>query len=179
MRLPVFVFLLLVVACSPAENFDVIIRGGTILDGSGNPGYLADLGIRADTIAFIGDLSAAQSAVEIDARGKHVAPGFINMLSWANVSLLVDGRSQSDIRQGVTLEVMGEGRSMGPLNDVMKKNMRDGQQDYSYEVAWTTLGEYLGYLEKKGVSTNFTSFVGNGTVREYVMVYENRPPTTA
>lgn len=179
MRLPFLVFLLLVVACSPAENFDVIIRGGTVLDGSGNPGYLADLGIRADTIAFIGDLSAAQSPVEIDATGKQVAPGFINMLSWANVSLLVDGRSQSDIRQGVTLEVMGEGRSMGPLNDAMKKNMRDGQQDYSFEVAWTTLGEYLGYLEKKGVSTNFTSFVGNGTVREYVMGYENRPPTTA
>jgi len=179
MRLPFLVFLLLLVACSPAEKFDVIIRGGTVLDGSGSPGYQADLGIRADTIAFIGDLSAAQAPVEIDAGGKQVAPGFINMLSWANVSLLVDGRSQSDIRQGVTLEVMGEGRSMGPLNDAMKKNMHEGQQDYSYEVAWTTLGEYLEYLEEKGVSTNFTSFVGNGTLREYVMGYENRPPTPA
>ena len=179
MRFLLFVFLLIFGACTPVETYDVIVRGGTVLDGSGNPGYLADLGIRADTIAFIGDLSAAQSPVEIDATGKHVAPGFINMLSWANVSLLVDGRSQSDIRQGVTLEVMGEGRSMGPLNDLMKNNMREGQQDYSYEVAWTTLGEYLEYLEEKGVSTNFTSFVGNGTVREYVMGYENRPPSAA
>lgn len=179
MRFLLFVFLLIFGACTPVETYDVIVRGGTVLDGSGNPGYLADLGIRADTIAFIGDLSAAQSPIEIDATGKHVAPGFINMLSWANVSLLVDGRSQSDIRQGVTLEVMGEGRSMGPLNDLMKDNMREGQQDYSYEVAWTTLGEYLEYLEEKGVSTNFTSFVGNGTVREYVMGYENRPPSAA
>ena len=179
MRFLLFVFLLIFGACTPVETYDVIVRGGTVLDGSGNPGYLADLGIRADTIAFIGDLSAAQSPIEIDATGKHVAPGFINMLSWANVSLLVDGRSQSDIRQGVTLEVMGEGRSMGPLNDLMKNNMREGQQDYSYEVAWTTLGEYLEYLEEKGVSTNFTSFVGNGTVREYVMGYENRPPSAA
>ena len=179
MRLRYLMFLLILGACSPTETFDVIVRGGTVLDGSGSQGYEADLGIRADTIAFIGDLSEAQSAVEIDATGKQVAPGFINMLSWANVSLLVDGRSQSDIRQGVTLEVMGEGRSMGPLNAVMKKNMEEGQQDYSYPVTWTTLGGYLEYLEEKGVSTNFTSFVGNGTVREYVMGYENRPPSAA
>jgi N-acyl-D-amino-acid deacylase len=172
-------FILILGACSQPETYDVIIRGGTVLDGSGTPGYRADLGIRADTIAVIGDLSHARAPLEIDAEGKHVAPGFINMLSWANVSLLVDGRSQSDLRQGVTLEVMGEGRSMGPLNDQMKQNMREGQGDLTYEVAWTTLGEYLSHLEEKGVSTNVTSFVGNGTLREYVMGYENRPPTPA
>ncbi len=179
--MPIRLLLLLLIlgACSQPDTYDSIIRGGTVLDGSGTPGYTADVGIRGDTIAFIGDLSRAQAPLEIDAKGKHVAPGFINMLSWANVSLLVDGRSQSDLRQGVTLEVMGEGRSMGPLNDEMKKDMQEGQGDLAYEIAWTTLGEYLNYLEKKGVSTNVTSFVGNGTLREYVMGYENRPPTPA
>lgn len=172
-------FLLLLGACGQPESYDVIIKGGTILDGTGTPGYLADVGIRADTIAFIGDLSGARTPLEINANGKHVAPGFINMLSWANVSLLIDGRSQSDLRQGVTLEVMGEGRSMGPLNEEMKNKMREGQQDFTYEVAWTTLGEYLEHLENKGVSTNIASFVGNGTLREYVMGYENRPPSEA
>jgi N-acyl-D-amino-acid deacylase len=174
-----FTLFLILAACAQPDSYDAIIRGGTLLDGSGSAAYRADLGIRADTIAFIGDLSGAQAPVEINAEGKHVAPGFINMLSWANVSLLIDGRSQSDLRQGVTLEVMGEGRSMGPLNDEMKKNMREGQQDFKYDVAWTSLGEYLEYLEDKGVSTNITSFVGNGTLREYVMGYENRPPSGA
>jgi len=171
-------FFLVLGACQQAPTFDVIIRNGTILDGSGSPGYQADLGIRADTVAAIGDLSGSKAATEIQAEGKHVAPGFINMLSWANVSLLVDGRSQSDLRQGVTLEVMGEGRSMGPLNPEMKALMKENQQDFTYEVPWTTLGEYLRHLEQKGVSTNVTSFVGNGTLRQYVMGYENRPPST-
>lgn len=169
--------MLLLGACQQPPEFDVVIRNGTVLDGSGEDGVRADLAIRADTVAAIGDLSKWRGALEIDATGLHVAPGFINMLSWANVSLLVDGRSQSDLRQGVTLEVMGEGRSMGPLNDGMKKDMQEGQQDFTYDVAWTTLGEYLQHLEDKGVSTNVTSFVGNGTLREYVMGYENRPPT--
>ncbi len=179
MSIRLFALFLLLAACGQPESYDVIIRGGTVLDGSGTPGFKADIGIRADTISFIGDLSAARTPHEINAEGKQVAPGFINMLSWANVSLLIDGRSQSDLRQGVTLEVMGEGRSMGPLNDTMKKNMKEGQQDFTYEVAWTTLGEYLEHLESKGVSTNIASFVGNGTLREYVMGYENRPPSDA
>jgi N-acyl-D-amino-acid deacylase len=171
-------FLLVLGACQQAPTFDVIIRNGIILDGSGSPGYQADLGIRADTVAAIGDLSGSKATTEIQAEGRHVAPGFINMLSWANVSLLVDGRSQSDLRQGVTLEVLGEGRSMGPLNPEMKALMKENQQDFTYEVPWTTLGEYLRHLEQKGVSTNVTSFVGNGTLRQYVMGYENRPPST-
>ncbi|MEJ2163806.1 MAG: D-aminoacylase, partial [Robiginitalea sp.] len=150
-------FFLLFSACREAPTFDVIIRNGTILDGSGGAGYQADLGILADTVAAIGDLSDRKAKTEIQADGKHVAPGFINMLSWANVTLLVDGRSQSDLRQGVTLEVLGEGRSMGPLNPEMKAAMEEGQQDYRYEVVWNTLGEYLQHLETKGVSTNVTS----------------------
>ena len=172
-----FLIVLILSGCQQPPRFDVIIRGGTILDGSGGDRYQADLGIRADTVAAIGDLSGSRGTLEIDANGLQVAPGFINMLSWANVSLLVDGRSQSDLRQGVTLEVMGEGRSMGPLNADMKKAMREGQQDLKYDISWTTLGEYLEHLEQKGVSTNVTSFVGNGTLREYVMGYENRPPS--
>ena len=172
-----FLGCLLLVSCRQEPSFDVIIRNGTVLDGSGNPGIQADLGIRADTVAAIGDLSASAAGLEVDATGLHVSPGFINMLSWANVSLLVDGRSQSDLRQGVTLEVMGEGRSMGPLNPNMKKKMQEDQQDFTYEVSWNTLGEYLKHLEDRGVSTNVTSFIGNGTLREYVMGYDNRPPT--
>ncbi|WP_445381683.1 N-acyl-D-amino-acid deacylase family protein [Robiginitalea sp. IMCC43444] len=169
---------LLTVSCSTSPSYDLIIRNARILDGTGNPAYDADLAIQADTIAFIGDLSKAVAAEELDASGLHLAPGFINMLSWANVTLLVDGRSQSDIRQGVTLEVMGEGRSMGPLNAEMKSEMIEGQQELQYEVPWNTLGEYLEHLESKGVSTNVTSFIGNGTLRKYVMGYEKRPPSS-
>ena len=168
---------LLTFSCSTPPSYDLIIRNARILDGTGNPAYDADLAVQADTIAFIGDLSQAVATEELDASGLHLAPGFINMLSWANVTLLVDGRSQSDIRQGVTLEVMGEGRSMGPLNAEMKSEMIEGQQELQYEVPWNTLGEYLEHLESKGVSTNVTSFVGNGTLRKYVMGYEKRPPS--
>ncbi|MBC2839973.1 amidohydrolase family protein [Robiginitalea sp. SC105] len=178
MRLSCLLFsLLLLGSCQQEPEFDVLIRNGQLLDGSGSPAVRADLGIRADTIAAIGDLSGASGKSEIDASGLYLAPGFINMLSWANVSLLEDGRSQSDIRQGVTLEVMGEGRSMGPLNEAMRRDMLEGQQDITYDIPWTTLGEYLQYLEDKGVSTNVASFVGNGTLREYVMGYEKRDPT--
>ncbi len=168
---------LLITACRAPERYDLVIRHGMLLDGSGNPAVQADIGIRGDSIAAVGDLSAAEAGEELDADGLHVAPGFINMLSWANVSLLVDGRSQSDIRQGVTLEVMGEGHSMGPLNASMKEEMQQDQQDLKYEVSWSTLGEYLRHLEDKGVSTNVASFVGNGTLREHVMGYEERVPT--
>ncbi|NBC28150.1 MAG: amidohydrolase family protein [Bacteroidetes bacterium] len=168
---------LLFAGCTAPSDYDLIIQNGQILDGSGEPSYTGDLAIRADTIAAVGDLSDATADTIIDAEGLAVAPGFINMLSWANVSLLHDGRSMSDIHQGVTLEVMGEGRSMGPLNEKMKQEMAEDQGDITFDVAWTTLGGYLEHLEEKGVSTNIASFVGNGTLREYVMGYENRPAT--
>lgn len=176
--LPLLLAFLLFAACGgPAPTYDILIRGGQLADGSGSPIYTGDLAINADTIAAIGHLEDARGRQEIDATGLTVAPGFINMLSWANVSLIEDGRSQGDIRQGVTLEVLGEGHSMGPLNEAMKAEMKANQQDIVYDIPWTTLGEYLEFLERKGISTNVASFVGNGTLREYVMGYENRPPT--
>jgi N-acyl-D-amino-acid deacylase len=168
---------LLFAACSSGPQYDVILRGGTIYDGSGSPGAVADLAIQGDTIAAMGDLSNVSAQTEIDASGLAVAPGFINMMCWSNESLIEDGRSQSDIRQGVTLEVMGEGSSMGPLNDAMKQDMRDGQGDIRYDIEWTTLGEYLQYLEKRGVSPNVASFIGAATPRVYVIGYDDRPPT--
>ncbi|XOV93521.1 MAG: amidohydrolase family protein [Bacteroidota bacterium] len=166
------------ISCTPSLDYDVIIRNGNIIDGSGQPRFIGDLAISADTIAFIGDLSGKKAIKEIDANGLVVSPGFINMLSWATVALIEDGRSQGDIRQGVTLEVMGEGSSMGPLSDSMKIEMKENQVDIKYDVSWTTLGEYLQYLEDKGVSTNIASFVGNGTLREYVIGMENRKATS-
>lgn len=171
---------LMVIGCtSPETTFDVLIKNGEILDGSGEKAYLGDIGINADTIAAIGKLEDAKGRSVIDATGLVVAPGFINMLSWANESLIVDGRSQGDIRQGVTLEVLGEGNSMGPLNDTMKEDMKAGQSTLIYDIEWSTLGEYLEYLENKGVSTNIASFIGNATLRKYTIGYENRPPTEA
>ena len=181
-------------ACS-SPDYDVIIRGGTVYDGSGDAPVTADVGLRADTIAAVGDLSAASGATEIDAEGLAVAPGFINMLSWATNALIIDGRSQSDIRQGVTLEVFGEGWSMGPLNDAMKRErLRDAVSDLGALDAvaerlgveatgdtltwpWTTLGEYLNFLEQKGVAPNVASFVGATTVRIHEMGYADRAPT--
>jgi len=170
---------ILILACEKHEPYDMVIRNGIIMDGSGEPSFVGDIAINADTIVMIGDLKNAAGLMEIDATGLTVAPGFINMLSWANVALIEDGRSQGDIRQGVTLEVMGEGHSMGPLNEAMKQEMKESQQNITYDISWTTLGEYLEFLEKKGVSTNIASFIGNGTLREYVMKYENRPPDAA
>ncbi len=167
----------LIGACSPGNKYDILIKNGKIIDGSGNASYIGSLAINGDTIAAIGELRDAKGTVEIDATGLVVAPGFINMLSWANESLIEDGRSQGDLRQGVTLEVLGEGHSMGPLNEAMKQDMKDGQQNIRYDIPWTTLGDYLEFLEKKGISPNVASFVGNGTLREYVMGYENRVPT--
>ena len=177
LRFLLFCLTLTLTNCSEPMQYDIIIRNGLIADGSGDPSYLGDLAIQADTIAAMGDLGRAKGIKEIDATGMVVAPGFINMLSWANVSMIEDGRSQSDIRQGVTLEVMGEGRSMGPLNERMKKSMKDNQGSIKYDVEWTTLGEYLEFLEAKGVSPNIASFLGNGTLRQYMMGFENRPPT--
>jgi len=164
-------------ACTPPASHDVILRGGTIYDGSGGDPFIGDVAIDGDKIVALGDIGKAESAMEIDVSGLAVAPGFVNMMSWANVSLIEDGRSQSDIRQGVTLEVMGEGHSMGPLNDVMKAEMGSDQGDIKFEVEWTTLAEYLEYLEQRGVSPNVASFIGAGTPREYVIGHEDRAPT--
>ncbi|MBL8977366.1 MAG: D-aminoacylase [Gemmatimonadetes bacterium] len=167
---------LFVAACS-APKYDVIIRGGTVYDGTGAPGVVADVGIRGDSIAAVGDLSAAKVTVEVPATGMAVAPGFINMLSWANEALLVDGRSQSDIRQGVTLEVFGEGESMGPWNDSMKAEVRAGMGAMQFDITWTTLGEYLDTLAGRGISTNVASFVGAATVRQHVLGHASRAAT--
>ncbi len=174
-----FVLVAILLAGCSQPDYDVIIRHGLVYDGSGRPPVQADVGIRGDTIAFIGDLSDKTAKEEYDATGQAVAPGFINMLSWATVSLIEDGRSQSDIRQGVTLEVMGEGSSMGPLNEVMKQEMLADQTDIKYNVNWTTLGEYLQMLEDKGVSTNVASFIGNATVRKNILGNDSRKPTPA
>jgi N-acyl-D-aspartate/D-glutamate deacylase len=166
----------LIIGCN-SPDYDTIIRNGIIYDGSGEAPVSADLAINADTIAFIGDLSEKTATVDFDAKGQAVSPGFINMLSWANTSLIEDGRSQGDIRQGVTLEVMGEGNSMGPLNDQMKADMLDGQNDIKFDITWSTLGEYLEMMEAKGISTNIASFIGNATVRKNVLGYDSRKPS--
>ena len=161
------------------QEYDIVIRGGTVYDGSGKPGVVTDVAINADTVAFIGDLSKAVGKKEVDAKGLAVAPGFINMLSWAVESLIIDGKSQSDIRQGVTLEVFGEGNSMGPLNDKMKAEALDAMRrnpDYKYDIDWTTLGEYLESLQKRGVSPNVASFIGATSVRVHELGYANRLP---
>ncbi len=160
------------------RSFDVVIHRGAVYDGSGNPARVADIGIIGDEIAAIGDLSTARAKTNIDASGMAVAPGFINMLSWANESLIQDGRSQGDIRQGVTLEVFGEGESMGPLTEKMRRQMIEDQADIKYDVPWTTLGGYLEHLAKKGVSPNVASFVGATTLRIHEIGYADRPPTS-
>ncbi len=172
---------LLLSACPQTAHdtdYDVVLRNGSIYDGTGSPPLQADLAIDGDRIAAIGELAAKTGRTEIDASGLAVAPGFINMLSWANKSLLQDGRSLSDVLQGVTLEVMGEGTSMGPLNDEMKARMVEDQDDIQFDVVWTTLGEYLQHLEDRGVSTNVASFVGAATVRIHELGYEDRLPRT-
>jgi N-acyl-D-amino-acid deacylase len=177
--LPRFVTLCLLIgsACEPGQQYDTILRGGTIYDGSGGSPFIGDIAIRGDEIAAIGDIGRASADNEIDATGLAVAPGFINMLSWATESLIQDGRSTSDIMQGVTLEVFGEGESMGPLNDAMKAELTELQGDIRYDIDWTTLAEYLEYLEERGVSTNVASFIGATTVRIHELGYEDRNPT--
>ena len=158
--------------------YDVIIRNGQLYDGTGTSPVAADLAIRGDRIARIAPQIDGAARWEIDAQGLAVAPGFINMLSWANVTLLADGRSQSDLRQGVTLEVLGEGVSMGPLTPPMKREMAARQGDLKFEVTWTTLAEYLDTLAARGVSCNVASFMGATTARIHVIGYENRLPST-
>mgnify|MGYP001765008964 CR=1 FL=1 len=154
-------------------RYDTIVRGGTVFDGLGGAPFEADVGIAGGRIAAIGRLRQARGALEIDARGQAVAPGFINMLSWANESLIEDGRSQSDIRQGVTLEVMGEGWTMGPLTEEMKRRELREQGDIRFDISWTTLAQYLGFLEAKGVSCNVASYVGATTLRMHEVGYDD------
>ncbi len=165
-------------ACSKPPHYDIIVRGGTIYDGSGAPGYQGDLAVSADKVAAVGELPAGATAeLEIDAAGMAVSPGFVNLMSWANESLIEDGRSKSDILQGVTLEVTGEGESMGPLNDQMKRELKARQGDIQYDIQWTSLAGYLQFLEDKGVSCNVGSFIGAATPRINVLGYEDRAPT--
>jgi N-acyl-D-amino-acid deacylase len=177
---------LLVTAClalpactttQPAERYDLIVRDGTIYDGSGGAPYVGDVAIRSDRIVRVGGDIAGTAETEIDATGLAVAPGFINMLSWSTESLIEDGRGQSDIRQGVTLEVMGEGWSMGPLNPEMKRLLVERQDDIKYPVSWTSLGDYLQFLERKGVAPNVASFVGAATVRIHELGENDIDPT--
>jgi N-acyl-D-amino-acid deacylase len=158
-------------------DYDVVIRNGTIYDGRGGLPFAGDVAVRRDRIAAVGSLGRTRGQREIDASGLAVAPGFINVLSWATESLIEDGRSQSNIRQGVTLEVLGEGWSMGPLNEEMKAERLSRQSHIRYDIEWGTLGEYLEFLVRRGVSPNVASFVGATTARIYVLGYEDRAPT--
>src|SRR5438045_2389613 len=172
---------LLLVSAVPAaqlpEKFDVVIKNGTVYDGTGSEGRKADVAIRGDRSVGVGDFQNSSATNVIDAHGLAVAPGFINMLSWSTESLIQDGRSQSEIRQGVTTEIMGEGESMGPVNDRVREEKIREQTDIKYDITWNTLAEYLQYLEKRGVSCNVASFIGATTIREYVIGFEDKQPT--
>ncbi|MBX7169427.1 MAG: D-aminoacylase [Pyrinomonadaceae bacterium] len=176
----IFAFLILLtifVFTSFAQEFDVIIKNGTIYDGSGGKPFKGDVGIKGDKVTAIGNLSKAKATDVVDANGLAVAPGFINMLSWSTESLIIDPRSMGELKQGITTQIMGEGDSMGPLNDRMKKQAIDFQGDFKYKIEWTTLAEYLQYLEKRGISQNVASFIGATTIRQYVIGEEDKPPT--
>src|SRR5712692_7509347 len=162
-----------------AQDFDVIIKGGAVYDGTGGEAQRVDLAIKGDRIAGLGDFKDASAKTIVNAAGLAVAPGFINMLSWATESLIRDGRSQSDIRQGVTLEVFGEGASLGPLTPAMKKTHRERQGDITYDITWTTLDEGLRSLVRRGISPNVASFVGATTLREHTVGHADRRPTSA
>ena len=180
---------LMTVSCQSTNDYAVLIRGGTVYDGLGNAPIVTDVAIAGDTIAAMGNLEGATADKVIDATDLAVAPGFINMLSWATESLIIDGRSQGDLLQGVTLEVFGEGKSPGPMNEAMKQVWLDRFSRYvgsdeevsrlldSDQVPWTTLSEYLEFLEAKGVSTNIASFVGATSVRIHELGYEDRKPS--
>ena len=180
MKRAIFCFSLLLAATSVsiiAADFDVIIKNGAVYNGTGSEAQHVDLAIRGDRIAGVGDYKNATAKTVIDARGLAVAPGFINMLSWSTESLIQDGRSQSEIRQGVTTEIMGEGESMGPLNDRVREFMLKQQADIKYDITWKTLAEYLQFLEKRGISCNVASFIGATTIRQNVIGFDDRPPT--
>src|ERR1700731_2580808 len=169
----------LIASSAFAQDFDVIIRNGAVYDGSGGPAQHVDLAIKGDRIAGLGDYSKASAKTIVNASGLSVAPGFINMLSWATESLIQDGRSQSELRQGVTTEIMGEGESMGPVNDRLREYAVKQQTDIKYDIKWNTLAEYLQFLERRGISCNVASFLGATTVRGYVIGFDDRAPTPA
>ncbi len=186
LRVSICVIGFVAIACVPVNTapnplktrlHDVLIRGGTVYDGTGSPGRQTDIAIDGDRITVVGNLRDSRGRQEIDAHGLAVAPGFVNMLSWATESLIEDGRAMSDILQGVTLEVMGEGESMGPLTESMRKDAIEQQGDIKYDIPWTTLGEYLDYIVKRGIAPNVASFVGATTVRIHEIGYADRPPT--
>ena len=168
-------------ACTlPGEGeFDLLISGGMIYDGSGQEPFTADVGLRDDRIVFVGQAQDRSARRILDATGLAVAPGFVNVLSWATESLLFDGRSLSDLRQGVTTEIFGEGSSMGPLNESMKAELGRGLGEQRYAVEWTTLREYLDTLVARGTSCNVASLVGATTLRIHEIGYEDRAPTAA
>jgi len=184
-RLAILALVAALAACAqaPADKaaaeYDLVIRNGIVYDGSGGEGRRIDVGVRGDRVATLGDLSEARAKQVVDANGQAVAPGFINMLSWATESLIADGRGLSDTKQGVTLEVFGEGWSMGPLNDTMKKEAVERQGDIKYAIEWTTLGQYLDWLVARGTTPNLASFVGATTVRIHELGYADRGPTVA
>jgi N-acyl-D-amino-acid deacylase len=159
-------------------SFDIIIKGGIVYDGSGRPPRRADVGIKGNRIAAVGNLSRASSPTIIDATGQAVAPGFINMLSHSESSLIGDPRSLSELKQGVTTQIFGE-FSMGPLNEQMKQRMSQTRGDSQNQIEWTTLAEYLSYLEKRGIPQNIASFIGAATIREHVIGLEDKQPTPA
>ncbi len=175
-RVTIVIALLVLSACSSGPRYDVIIRNGTVFDGSGSRGATADVAIEGQKIAAVGDLKDATAPVEVDARGLVVAPGFINMLSHSETSLIADGRSMGELKQGVTLEVFGEG-SMGPMSEKMKADALERQGDIKFEIGWTTLGQYLDWLAARGISPNIASFVGAATVRIHEIGYADRAPT--
>ena len=180
MKRAIFCFSLLLAVTSVsiiAADFDVIIKNSAVYNGTSSEAQHVDLAIRGDRIAGVGDYKNATAKTVIDARGLAVAPGFINMLSWSTESLIQDGRSQSEIRQGVTTEIMGEGESMGPLNDRVREFMLKQQADIKYDITWKTLAEYLQFLEKRGISCNVASFIGATTIRQNVIGFDDRPPT--
>ncbi len=160
----------------PSRVYDYVLRDGTLFDGSGDAPVRGDLAIHQGLIAAVGEVNgSASTCINVD--GLAITPGFVNPMCWANESLIVDGRSQSDIRQGITLEVMGEGWSMGPLNDKLKAYQRERQGTLRYPIEWTTLEQYLDWLARRGVSPNIASFVGAGLIRAHVLGFENRPAT--
>ncbi|MDP1631802.1 MAG: amidohydrolase family protein [Caulobacter sp.] len=173
---------LFLLSCATAGGqapYDIVIRGGAIYDGSGGTPYVGEVAIRGDRIVAVGKKVRGARLTEIDARGLAVAPGFINMLSWATESLLVDGRGASDLKQGITLEVMGEGSSMGPWNETMRRQERARQGDIKYDIDWTTLDQYLTRLERQGIGPNVASFIGAETVRTNLLGEEDVEPTPA
>ncbi len=181
MRFRAFAVALLVAglpaAALAAPDYSVVIRGGTIFDGSGDHPIIGDVALKDDKIVYVGPRAPGEAAKIVNATGKAVSPGFINMLSWAVDSLIEDGRGVGDLVQGVTLEVFGEGNSMGPWNAAMKANEKKRQGDIKYPIKWTTLGEYLEFLEKKGVSPNVASFIGATTVRIHELGEADVDPT--